>query len=49
MTEELRIKCEKPITYCADYRTEACRHTCDYSIKMLSLERRLQERLKNDN
>ena len=36
--EKFKIKCEKPIIYCEEYNTEACRYTCDYSIKMQSLE-----------
>jgi len=43
MSEEFKIKCEKPITYCEEYRTEACRYTCDYSINMKGLERKSKE------
>jgi len=44
--EEFKIKCIKPITYCEDYKTEACRYICDYSIKIQNLEKRLQNAQK---
>ena len=42
--EEFEIKCKKPISYCEDYKNEGCRYTCDYSIRMQELERKIKEK-----